>query len=87
MEFSVNHWIIYLIVALIICAVTAQAVFFMMRALKRAKKINMPKEKIKKAILSSVIFTIAPAISIIVCVMTLSHSLGIPLPWYRLSVV
>ena len=87
MEFSVNHWIIYLIVALIICAVTAQAVFFMIRALKRAKKINMPKEKIKKAILSSVIFTIAPAISIIVCVMTLSHSLGIPLPWYRLSVV
>lgn len=87
MNFSVNHWIIYLIVALIICAVTAQAVFFMIRALKRAKKINMPKEKIKKAILSSVIFTIAPAISIIVCVMTLSHSLGIPLPWYRLSVV
>lgn len=87
MEFSTNHWILYLFVALIISAVMGQSIFFMVRALKRAKAINMPKEKIKKVIISSSIFTIAPAVSIIICVLTLSKSLGIPLPWYRLSVV
>ncbi len=87
MEFSTNHWILYLFVALIISAVMGQSVFFMVRALKRAKEINMPKEKIRKVIISSSIFTIAPAVSIIICVLTLSKSLGIPLPWYRLSVV
>ena len=87
MEFSTNHWILYLIVGLIIAAVMGQSVFFMVRALKRAKEINMPKEKIRKVIISSSIFTIAPAVSIIICVLTLSKSLGIPLPWYRLSVV
>lgn len=87
MEFSTNHWVLYLIVGLIIAAVMGQSVFFMVRALKRAKEINMPKEKIRKVIISSSIFTIAPAVSIIICVLTLSKSLGIPLPWYRLSVV
>lgn len=87
MEFNTNHWILYLFVALIISAVMGQSIFFMVRALKRAKAINMPKEKIKKVIISSSIFTIAPAVSIIICVLTLSKSLGIPLPWYRLSVV
>ena len=47
MEFSTNHWILYLIVAIIIAAVMGQSIFFMVRALKRAKEINMPKEKIK----------------------------------------
>ena len=86
-EFAVNHPIIFVLVSIIIAAVMGQAVFFLIRALKRAKEINIPKEKIKKAIVESIIFTIAPAISIIICIITLSHDLGIALPWYRLSVV
>ncbi len=86
-EFGVNSPIIFVLVSLIIAAVMGQAVFFLIRALKRAKEINIPREKIKKAIMTSIVFTIAPAISIIICVMTLSHDLGIALPWYRLSVV
>ena len=87
MNFDVNHPIIFVLVAIIIAAVIGQAVFFMVKALKRAKKIGIPKEKLKKTIISSAIFSIAPAVSIIICVITLSHDLGIPLPWYRLSVV
>lgn len=87
MEFSVNHPIIFVIVAIIIIAVMAQAVFFMAKALKRAKEINMPKEKIRKTIISSAVFTIAPSIAIIISVISLSQSLGIPLPWLRLSVI
>ena len=87
MTFSPNHWIIYIIVALIILAVIGQAVFFMAKALKRAKEIGMAKSKIKKAITTSIIFTIAPTIAIVISILTLSQSLGIPLPWLRLSVI
>jgi len=55
--------------------------------LKRAEKIGVPAAKIKKAVTTSIVFTIAPAVSIIICVITLSKDLGIALPWYRLSVV
>ena len=87
MEFRMDHPIIYALVAITIAAVLGQSVFFLWRALKKAKELKMDKEKIRAAIISSLIFTIAPAISIIICVMTLSKSLGVALPWLRLSVV
>ena len=37
--------------------------------------------------LSTIVFTIAPAISILLGVVTLSKFLGIPLPWIRMSVI
>ena len=87
MEFRVNHPIIFMMVGLIIAAVIAQSIFFLLRALKRAKAIGMDKEVLKRTMIKSAIFTIAPAISIVVGVIALSHSLGIPLPWLRLSVI
>ena len=87
MSFSPNHPIIYAIVAIIILLVIGQSVFFMVKALKRAKQLGIAKEKIKKVIISSAVFTIAPAIAIIISVISLSQSLGIPLPWLRLSVI
>ncbi len=85
--FNPNSYILYIIVAVIIIAVLVQSVFFLLRAIKRAKEINIDKEKIKSTITTSAIFTIAPAISILVGVVTLSVSLGVPLPWLRLSVI
>ncbi len=87
MSFNPNHPIIYAIVAIIILLVIGQSVFFMVKALKRAKQLGIAKEKIKKVIISSAVFTIAPAIAIIISVISLSQSLGIPLPWLRLSVI
>lgn len=87
MEFDVNSWVIYLIVILIILAVMGQAVFFLVRALKRAKKIGVDKTVIKKTIITASIFTIAPAIAIVVGIIALTKSLGVPLPWLRLSVI
>ena len=37
--------------------------------------------------MSSAVFTIAPAVAILLGVITLSKALGLPLPWLRLSVV
>lgn len=87
MEFSVNSPIIFVMVGIIIAIVIAQSVFFLVRALKRAKELNIESSTIKKTISSSAIFTIAPAIAVLVGVVALSKSLGVALPWLRLSVI
>lgn len=87
MEFNVNHPILFLIVGIIILFVLAQSVFFLVKALKRAKEIGMDQKKLKRIIISASIFTIAPAVAIVVSVIALSKDLGIALPWLRLSVV
>lgn len=87
MTFDVNHPIIYVLVAVIICTVLAQSFYFLIRAYRRALAIGMDKVLLKKTIISSAIFTVAPAISILVGVISLSKSLGVAVPWLRLSVI
>jgi len=87
MEFHVNHPILFLLAGVLILAVLGQSVFFLVKAMKRSKEIGMDQTKIRKTIKTAAIFTVAPAVSIVISVITLSKSLGIPLPWLRLSVV
>ena len=87
MNFDVNHPILFFLVAIVIAIVLVQSLYFLVKSVKRAKKIGMDMTKIKKTIITAAIFTIAPAVSIVISVITLSHSLGIALPWLRLSVV
>ena len=87
MEFHVNHPILFLLAGFLVAVVLGQSVYFLVKALRRSKEIGMDQKKIRSTILSSLIFTIAPAVSIIICVITLSKSLGVALPWLRLSVV
>lgn len=87
MEFSINHPILYLIVGILVAVVLAQSVFFLIKALRRSKELGMDQKKIKKTIRTAAIFTIAPAVAIVISIITLSNKLGLPLPWLRLSVV
>ncbi|MBQ2021040.1 MAG: DUF5058 family protein, partial [Peptococcaceae bacterium] len=87
MEFHVNHPILYILVAILVAVVLGQSVYFLVKALRRSKQIGMDQNKIKKTIRTAAVFTIAPAVSIVISVITLSKSLGLPLPWLRLSVV
>ena len=87
MEFHVNHPVLFLLAGLLISVVLAQSIYFLCKALKRSKQIGMDQVKIRKTIKTAAIFTIAPAVSIVISVIILSKSLGIPLPWLRLSVV
>ena len=87
MEFNVNNPILFVIVGVIIFIVILQSIYFLRMATKRAKEINMDMSKIKKTIRGSIVFTIVPAIAIVISVITLSKDLGLPLPWLRLSVV
>lgn len=87
MKFSVNHPIIFVIVGMLIAIVLAQSIYFLIRAVKRAKQIGIDKSIVKKTITSAAIFTIAPAVAILIGVITLSKSLGIAIPWLRLSII
>ncbi len=87
MEFSVNHPILFVLVGIIIAAVLGQSVYFLVKAYRRAKAKGMDMKKINKTIITAAIFTIAPAVSIVITVIALANSLGVALPWLRLSVV
>ncbi len=87
MDFSPNSTFLYLVAALVILFILAQSSFFLIRAYRQASAIGMDMNKIRKTIISTAIFTIAPAISILLGVVTLSKFLGLPLPWIRLSVI
>lgn len=86
MTFNVNHPLLFVIVGAIIAIVLAQSAFFLARAIKRAKELGLGGH-IKKTVISAAIFTIAPAVAVLIGVVALSKSLGIPLPWLRLSVI
>ena len=86
-EFYVNHPILFILAGLLVAMVLGQSVYFLIKALRRSKQLGMDQAKIRKTIQTAAIFTIAPAVSIVISVITLSKSLGIPLPWLRLSVV
>lgn len=87
MEFNVNHPILFALAGFLVAVVLAQSVYFLVKALRRSKEIGMDQTKIRKTIKTAAVFTVAPAVSIVISVITLSKSLGIPLPWLRLSVV
>lgn len=87
MEFHVNHPILFLLAGFLVAVVLGQSVYFLVKALRRSKEIGMDQKKIRKTIKTAAVFTIAPAVSIVISVITLSKSLGLPLPWLRLSVV
>ena len=87
MEFSINHPILFILAGILVAVVLGQSVFFLIKALRRSKALGMDQKKIKKTMLTAALFTIAPAVAIVISVMVLSKSLGLPLPWLRLSVV
>ncbi|HHT16621.1 MAG TPA: DUF5058 family protein [Papillibacter sp.] len=87
MEFSVNSPILFILAGIVIAAVLAQSVFFLVKALKRGKEIGMSRARMKQVAVTAAIFTIAPAVAIVIGVMTLAKDLGVPLPWLRLSVI
>ena len=87
MTFTVNHPLLFIFAGIIVAVVLGQSVYFLVKALRRSRAIGMDQTKIRKTIRTAAIFTIAPAVSIVISVIALSKTLGLPLPWLRLSVV
>ena len=87
MEFNPNNSFMYLVVSIVIVFVILQSVVFLVKAWKHGKAIGMDVKLLKKAAGSAAVFTIAPAVAILLGVIALSKALGFPLPWLRLSVI
>ena len=87
MEFNVNSPVLFLIAGIIILIVLIQSVYFLVKAWRHGIAIGMDKKRLQKIAATAAVFTIAPAVAIVISVITLSKDLGLPLPWLRLSVV
>ena len=84
---SVNAGIFYLIVALILGFITIMCFVFLVKSYRAGLKIGIDKKVLKKTITASATFTLLPSISILLGVIALSGTLGVPFSWLRLSVV
>jgi len=73
--------------ALVIGFVVVESLFFLVKAWRRGKAIGISTETLKNTVFTSSLFSVAPAISILVTVFALSTSLGVVLPCIRHSVI
>ncbi len=86
MDFKEN-WFMYALALGVVAFITVQSVFFISKSWKHAKELGIDKDKLKNTVVSSILFTIAPAVSILATVIVLANALGIVLPWIRLTVI
>ena len=84
---QVNGGAIYLIVALVLSYITVMCLVFLLKSYRAGIKIGMDKKVLNKTILSSATFTLLPSVSILLGVVALSGTLGVPFSWLRLSVI
>lgn len=87
MPFSVNNPILFILAGVVIAYVLGQSVFFLVKAWRRALELGIEKKALRKIASGSALFTIAPAIAVLLGLISLSRFLGLPLPWLRLSVL
>ena len=84
---SANAGIFYLIVGIVLAFVVVMCFVFLIKSYKAGIAIGMDKKELKKIITSSATFTLLPSISILLGVVALSGTLGVPFSWLRLSVI
>ena len=84
---SVNAGYFYGIVAVVLTFIMAMCLVFCMKSYRAGVAIGMEEKALKKVITSSMTFTLLPSISILLGVIALSGTLGVPLSWLRLSVI
>jgi hypothetical protein len=82
-----NHWLIYVMVIIGIIFVAGFSLISMMKSWKRALVKGWSHEKLMSLVKMTVSTTVVPSISIVIGVFSLVALLGIPWPWWRLSVV
>lgn len=84
---QVNAPFLFLIVALVLSFVTLMCIVFLVKSYRAGIAIGMERKVLKRTITASATFTVLPSISILLGVIALSGSLGLPFSWLRLSVI
>ena len=80
-----NQWWIILLIGFIFLYVIAQSTFFLIRAYRRAKVLEISKVDLRKTIISSAIFSIAPSIAILIGLVLLTPVFGSLIAGMRLA--
>ena len=84
---QVNSLPFYLIVGGVLLFILIMCVWFLVKSYRAGIAIGMDKKVMRRAIMSSATFSILPGVSILLGVIALSGSLGVPLSLARVSVV
>ena len=84
---QVNSLPFYLIVGGVLLFILTMCVVFLVKSYRAGIAIGIDKKVMRRAIMSSATFSVLPGVSILLGVIALSGSLGVPLSWLRLSVV
>ena len=84
---AANSLPLYLIVGAILLFIALLCVLFIVKSYRAGIRLGMDKKVLRRAITSSATFTVLPSVSILLGVIALSGSLGIPASWLRLSVI
>lgn len=84
---QVNSKTLYLMVALVLAIVSVMCVVFLVKSYRAGIAIGMDKKVLKRTITASATFTLLPSVSILLGVIALSGTLGVPYSWLRLSVI
>ena len=82
-----NSLPLYLVVGVVLFFIAGLCVLFIVKSYRAGLAIGMDRKVLKKAITSSASFTVLPSVSILLGVIALSGSLGVPVSWLRLSVI
>jgi hypothetical protein len=82
-----NGAYLYIMGIVVAIFVLAQSLIFLTRAWKRGKEIGLSTDKMKSAAVSSATFSIVPSIPIVLSLLTLAATLGVPYAWTRLTVI
>jgi hypothetical protein len=82
-----SHWLTYAAAIVGIVFVSAFIIVSLRRAWKRALEIGFTKQKLWAVVKASATYAFVPSIAGLVGFFTLAPLLGIPLSWWRLSIV
>ena len=84
---QLNSGGVYLICGSIVAFIAVVCIIFMIRAWRAGKALGMDVTRMKRAVTASATFSVLPSVGILLGVIALSGSLGVPWPWLRLSVI
>lgn len=84
---KLNSPFMYMVCGSIVAFIAAVCVVFLVRAYRAGIAMGMDRTKLNRVIIASASFTVLPALAILLGVIALSGSLGVPWPWLRLSVI
>lgn len=82
-----NSTPLYLMVGVVLLFVVVSCVLFIRKSYLAGLRMGMDRKVLRTTITASALFTVLPSVSILLGVMALSGSLGVPSSWLRLSVV